>query len=62
MARTPIWAVRLTDEDRKTLAGLRYALRLSGAAVIRLGLIRLAEEVKRGRIGEDHKAVTALRG
>lgn len=61
MARTPIWAVRLNDEDRKRLADLRYALRLSGASVIRLGLIRLEEEVKRGRIDEKHRAVEALR-
>jgi hypothetical protein len=61
MARTPIWAVRLNDDDRQRLADLRYALRLSGASVIRLGLIRLSEEVKRGRMTEDHKAVQALR-
>jgi hypothetical protein len=61
MARTPVWAIRLSDEDKQRMADLRYALRLSGADVIRLGLIRLAEEVKRGRMTEDHKAVQALR-
>lgn len=59
--RTPIWAIRLTDEDKKVMADLRYALRLSGAAVVRLGLMRLAEEVRRGKIKEDHRAVVALR-
>jgi hypothetical protein len=59
--REPIFAMRMNKEDRKQLEGLRSTLGVPRAAVVRLALSRLEQEVRAGRIDKTHKAVlTAL--